>query len=200
MNRLAGFSAIAAANAARARASVRQVVCHNRGAKCFSDAYAFGWRTKGRSMRTLLVAITLLASVSVADYLLYNNIYREDLLRLAQAPLVRANAGAPGVHRITFAAIEAAGSEKWLAGPVCFGSRAFSICYGSSNWSSRTVQCGEFARCVQSERAVRENLTFERRMSEINRTWTAITSRQAALGSQNSMTLVNSTYTNGWYR
>lgn len=48
-------------------------------------------------------------------YLLYDKIYREDILRHAYA-LARANVGAPGVDRITFAAIEAAGLEKWLAG------------------------------------------------------------------------------------
>jgi len=48
-------------------------------------------------------------------YLLYDKIYREDILRHAFA-LARANAGAPGVDGITFAAIEAAGLEKWLAG------------------------------------------------------------------------------------
>jgi len=48
-------------------------------------------------------------------YLLYDKMYREDILRHAYA-LARANAGAPGVDGITFAAIEAAGLEKWLAG------------------------------------------------------------------------------------
>jgi RNA-directed DNA polymerase len=48
-------------------------------------------------------------------YLLYDKIYREDILRHAYA-LACANAGAPGVDGITFAAIEAAGLEKWLAG------------------------------------------------------------------------------------
>ena len=48
-------------------------------------------------------------------YLLYDKIYREDILRHAYA-LARANAGAPGVDGITFAAIEAEGLEKWLAG------------------------------------------------------------------------------------
>ena len=48
-------------------------------------------------------------------YLLYDKIYREDILRHAYA-LARANAGAPGVDGKTFAAIEAAGLEKWLAG------------------------------------------------------------------------------------
>src|SRR5499426_2830244 len=48
-------------------------------------------------------------------YLLYDKIHRQDILRHAYA-LARANAGAPGVDGITFAAIEAAGLEKWLAG------------------------------------------------------------------------------------
>jgi RNA-directed DNA polymerase len=48
-------------------------------------------------------------------YLLYDKIYREDILHHAYA-LARTNAGAPGVDGITFAAIEEAGLEKWLAG------------------------------------------------------------------------------------
>jgi RNA-directed DNA polymerase len=48
-------------------------------------------------------------------YLLYDKIYREDILRHAYA-LARANAGAPGVDGKTFAAIEASGLEKWLTG------------------------------------------------------------------------------------
>jgi RNA-directed DNA polymerase len=47
-------------------------------------------------------------------YLLYDKIYREDILRHAYA-LARANAGAPGTDEMTFAAIEATGLEKWLA-------------------------------------------------------------------------------------
>jgi RNA-directed DNA polymerase len=48
-------------------------------------------------------------------YLLYDKIYREDILRHAYA-LVRFNAGAPGVDGMSFAAIEASGLEEWLAG------------------------------------------------------------------------------------
>src|SRR5476649_707695 len=48
-------------------------------------------------------------------YLLYDKIYREDILRHAFA-LARSNAGAPGVDGVTFDQIEAAGLEKWLAG------------------------------------------------------------------------------------
>ena len=47
--------------------------------------------------------------------MLYDKIYREDILRHAYA-LARANAGAPGVDGMTFAAIEASGLEDWLAG------------------------------------------------------------------------------------
>jgi RNA-directed DNA polymerase len=48
-------------------------------------------------------------------YLLHDKIYREDILRHAYA-LARANAGAPGVDGVSFAAVEAAGLEEWLAG------------------------------------------------------------------------------------
>ena len=48
-------------------------------------------------------------------YLLYDKIYRADILRHAYA-LSRANAGAPGTDGMTFAAIEASGLESWLAG------------------------------------------------------------------------------------
>src|SRR6201991_1524955 len=48
-------------------------------------------------------------------YLLYDKIYRADILRHAYA-LARANAGAPGMDGMTFAAIEASGLEAWLAG------------------------------------------------------------------------------------
>ena len=48
-------------------------------------------------------------------YLLYDKICREDILRHAYG-LARANAGAPGVDRVSFAEIEAQGLEAWLAG------------------------------------------------------------------------------------
>ena len=48
-------------------------------------------------------------------YLLYDKVWRADVLAHAWA-LAKANGGAPGVDRATFAGIEAAGLEKWLAG------------------------------------------------------------------------------------
>ena len=48
-------------------------------------------------------------------YVLYDKIYREDILRHGYA-LARANAGAPGTDGMTFAAIEASGLDRWLAG------------------------------------------------------------------------------------
>src|SRR6201997_5220794 len=47
-------------------------------------------------------------------YLLYDKIYRADILRHAYA-LARANAGAPGTDGMTVAAVEASGLERWLA-------------------------------------------------------------------------------------
>jgi RNA-directed DNA polymerase len=48
-------------------------------------------------------------------YVLYDKIYREDILRHAYA-VARANAGAPGVDGVSFIQIEASGLEAWLAG------------------------------------------------------------------------------------
>jgi RNA-directed DNA polymerase len=48
-------------------------------------------------------------------YLLYDKVYRADILAHAYA-LAKANAGAPGVDGVTFDEIEAAGLERWLAG------------------------------------------------------------------------------------
>ena len=48
-------------------------------------------------------------------YLLYDKIYREDILHHAY-DLMRANNGAPGVDGVSFAMIEAAGLEEWLTG------------------------------------------------------------------------------------
>jgi RNA-directed DNA polymerase len=55
------------------------------------------------------------AEPSFRFHVLYDKIYREDILRHAYE-VARANAGAPGVDGMTFAAIEASGLEAWLAG------------------------------------------------------------------------------------
>jgi len=47
-------------------------------------------------------------------YLLYDKIYREDILRHAY-DLACSNKGAPGVDGVTFAMIEADGLEEWLS-------------------------------------------------------------------------------------
>src|SRR5258705_13882299 len=48
-------------------------------------------------------------------YLLYDKMYREDVLAHAYA-LVRSNQGAPGVDGQNFRGIESQGLEEWLSG------------------------------------------------------------------------------------
>jgi RNA-directed DNA polymerase len=69
------------------------------------------------SIRTLQRKLYLKAKAEPAYrfYLLYDKIYRADVLRHAYE-LVRANRGAPGVDGISCEEIEAAGLENWLDG------------------------------------------------------------------------------------
>jgi RNA-directed DNA polymerase len=64
-------------------------------------------------------------------YLLYDKIYREDILHQAY-DLMRSNNGAPGVDGVTFEMIEAEGLEEWLSdirkdlpGPASQGANAW---------------------------------------------------------------------------
>ena len=72
--------------------------------------------TTPMSIRTLQRKLYCKAKAEPAYrfYLLYDKIHRDDLLAHAYA-LARANAGAPGVDGMTFAAVEAIGQEEWLA-------------------------------------------------------------------------------------
>ncbi len=73
--------------------------------------------TTPQSVRTLQRKLYLKAKAEpdYRFYLLYDKIYRADVLRHAYE-LVRANRGAPDVDGVTCQAIEAAGLENWLAG------------------------------------------------------------------------------------
>jgi RNA-directed DNA polymerase len=68
-------------------------------------------------VRTLQRKLYLKAKAETAYrfYLLYDKVYREDILAHAYQ-LVKANQGAPGVDGQTFWGIETQGLEKWLAG------------------------------------------------------------------------------------
>jgi RNA-directed DNA polymerase len=72
--------------------------------------------TTPMSIRTLQRKLYCKAKAEPAYrfYLLYDKIHRDDILAHAWA-LARANAGAPGVDGMTFAAVEAMGLEEWLA-------------------------------------------------------------------------------------
>ena len=72
--------------------------------------------TTPESIRTLQRKLYCKAKAEPAYrfYLLYDKIHRDDILAHAYA-LARANAGAPGVDGMTFAAVEAMGQGEWLA-------------------------------------------------------------------------------------
>jgi RNA-directed DNA polymerase len=77
---------------------------------------AMSLQTPGK-IRTLQRKLYLKAKAEpdLRFYLLYDKIYRGDILRHAY-DLMRSNNGAPGVDGVTFAAIEAQGLEEWLSG------------------------------------------------------------------------------------
>ena len=55
------------------------------------------------------------AAAVVRFYQLSDKVWRDDILAHAYV-LARSKAGAPGVEGVTFAMIEAAGSQKWVHG------------------------------------------------------------------------------------
>jgi hypothetical protein len=81
-------------------------------------------------------------------YLLYDKVYRADILRHAH-DLARANEGAPGVDGVNFAVIEAAGLEDWLDS---------TRCPREAHGDSRTIRsleswaCSGYAGCILARR------------------------------------------------
>jgi len=69
---------------------------------------------KIRSLQTKLYAKAK-AEPAYRFYLLYDKVYREDILAHAYR-LARSNGGAPGVDGVRFEDIDASGLEEWLAG------------------------------------------------------------------------------------
>ena len=69
---------------------------------------------KIRSLQTKLYAKAK-AEPAYRFYLLYDKVYREDILTHAYR-LARRNNGAPGVDGVRFEDMEASGLEEWMAG------------------------------------------------------------------------------------
>ena len=77
-------------------------------------AMSLGTPEKIRSLQRKLY-VKAKAEPAFRFYMLYDKIYREDILLHAYR-LARATAGAPGVDGVSFAQIEEQGLEAWLAG------------------------------------------------------------------------------------